>query len=634
MNTEQILEFHEIKRKLIEFAHTEHAKQKIQELTPYLSQAKAEAALRDTTEGKKIIEIWGNPPADTLQGAWEWMQTAKMGGCLTPEELEAIGSTLTAVKRMKDYLNRSKGQEISLSYYEENLEPMEDIRTEISSKIRHGSVDDHASPLLENLRRCLAVLEEKMRAKAEQLMRVKKSYMADNFITMRSGHVCVPVKKEYKNKIPGAVLDKSATGNTLFIEPATVTVLFEELQSKKIEESNEELRILYSLTDLLADKEEVMEQNFRMMEKLDFIFAKAKLSMEYKGTSPSLNTKRYISLEKGRHPLMNPEINVPLDFYIGKDIQGVVITGPNTGGKTVAIKTVALNCLMAQCGLHVACEAADICMNDWILCDIGDGQNLTENLSTFSAHITNVLDILRKASKDSLVIMDELGSGTDPTEGMGIAVAILEELRRSQALFLVTTHYPEVKQYAKQTEGILNARMSFDKESLKPLYQLVLGEAGESCAFHIAQRLGMPKRMLERAKRAAYHQELLGEKQEAWQQDNSRKMKNKKNYIKKKPSPAGENLTSKFKRGDSVMVYPDKKIGIVCTPVNERGVLQVQMPEKKIWINHKRVKLHVAAEQLYPEDYDFSIIFDTVENRKIRHDMERKYVEGKEIITY
>ena len=178
----------------------------------------------------------------------------------------------------------------------------------------------------------------------------------------------------------------------------------------------------------------------------------------------------------------------------------------------------------------------------------------------------------------------------DTTEGMGIAVAILEELRRSQALFLVTTHYPEVKQYAEQTEGILNARMSFDKESLKPLYQLVLGGAGESCAFHIAQRLGMPKRLLERAQRVAYHQELLGEKQEACQQDSSGKMADKKNYVKKKPSPVGENLTSKFKRGDRVMVYP--------------------------------------------EDYDFSIIFDTVENRKIRHDMERKYVEGKEIITY
>lgn len=595
MNTEQTLEFHEIKRKLTEFAHTERAKQQIQELTPYLSQTKAEAALRDTTEGKKIIELIGNPPADTLQGVWEWMQTAKMGGCLTPEELESIGNTLTAVKRMKDYLRRSKGQEISLSYYEENLDPMEDIRAEISSKIRNGSVDDHASPLLENLRRNLVILGEKMRIKAEQLMRTKKSYMADNFTTIRNGHVCVPVKKEYKNKVPGTMLDKSATGNTLFIEPSAVAALFEEQQSKKIEESNEELRILYALTDMLADKEEVMKQNFRMMEKLDFIFAKAKLSIEYGGTCPALNTERYISLEKGRHPLMNPKTNIPLDFHIGNGVQGVVITGPNTGGKTVAIKTVALNCLMAQCGLHVACKTADICMNDWILCDIGDGQNLTENLSTFSAHMTNVLDILRKANEESLVIMDELGSGTDPTE------------------------------------GIINARMTFDKESLKPLYQLVLGEAGESCAFPIAQRLGMPERMLEYAKRAAYHQELHGEKQESLQRNRSRKKENKKNYVKKKPSPTGENLTLKLKRGDSVMVYPDKKIGIVCTPINERGVLQVQMQEKKIWINHKRVKLHVAAEKLYPEDYDFSIVFDTVENRKIRHDMERKYVEGKEL---
>lgn len=625
MNTEQTLEFHEIKRKLTAFAHTEHAKQQIQELTPYVSLTKAEAALRDTTEGKKMIETWGNPPADTLQGVWEWMHTAKMGGCLTPEELEGVRNTLTAVKRMKDYLRRCKGCEISLPYYEENLEPMEEIRNEISSKIRYGSVDDHASPLLENLRRNIVTLEEKMRTKAEQLIRVKKSYMADYFTTIRNGHVCVPVKKEYRNKVPGAVLDKSATGNTLFMEPSSVSVLFEELQSKKIEESNEELRILYILTDMLADKEEIMKQNFRIMEKLDFIFAKAKLSMEYQGICPSLNTEHYISLEKGRHPLMDPEINVPLDFQIGKDVQGVVITGPNTGGKTIAIKTVALNCLMAQCGLHVACKKADICMNDWILCDIGDGQNLTENLSTFSAHITNVLDILEKAGEESLVIMDELGSGTDPTEGMGIAVAILEELLRSKALFLVTTHYPEVKQYAEHTKGILNARMTFDKESLKPLYQLVLGEAGESCAFHIAQRLGMPERMLKRAKRAAYEGELLGKEEEL-------DVAVTKKHTKKKSSSGNENLTSKFKRGDSVMVYPDKKIGIVCTPINERGVLQIQMPGKKIWINHKRVKLHVAAEQLYPKDYDFSIVFDTVENRKIRHDMERKYVEGRELM--
>jgi len=306
---------------------------------------------------------------------------------------------------------------------------------------------------------------------------------------------------------------------------------------------------------------------------------------------------------------------------------------------------VALNCMLAQCGLHVSCKEAAVCMNSNYLCDIGDGQNLSENLSTFSAHITNVLDILCRVNDQSLVLMDELGSGTDPLEGMGIAVAILEELKKSGALFLVTTHYPEVKVYAEQTEGIVNARMTFDKENLKPTYQMVIGEAGESCAFHIARRLGMPAWMLKRAEAAAYggqqKESVSREKRFDDFFDEEKSSKNRSvvtdekyekefspRIVKKKKPAVKKAKEREFRIGDSVMIYPDKKIGIVCQPENEKGVLQVQMPNKKIWINHKRVKLHVRAEELYPENYDFSIIFDSVETRKLRHDMERKHMEG------
>lgn len=276
-------------------------------------------------------------------------------------------------------------------------------------------------------------------------------------------------------------------------------------------------------------------------------------------------------------------------------------------------------------------------MNSNFLCDIGDGQNLSENLSTFSAHITNVLDILQQVNRDSLVIMDELGSGTDPAEGMGIAIAILEELRKSGAIFLVTTHYPEVKQYAQQTEHIVNARMTFDRESLQPLYQLVIGEAGESCAFYIAGRLGMPETMLRVAAKAAYGNDETGCENEKMKEmeifsQNHLQRQRASGLKKEKTAPTANRLSEKFHRGDSVMIYPDKKIAIVCQPINEKGVLQVQLPSRKIWINHKRVKLQVAATELYPEDYDFSIIFDTVANRKLRHDMGRKYVEGQIIL--
>ncbi|MFW5672575.1 MAG: MutS-related protein [Acetivibrio ethanolgignens] len=298
---------------------------------------------------------------------------------------------------------------------------------------------------------------------------------------------------------------------------------------------------------------------------------------------PSINTERRLVLKDARHPLMEKTVNVPLQFEIGEKVRGIIITGPNTGGKTVAIKTVMLNCMMAQCGLHVTCKEADICMNNSYLCDIGDGQNIAENLSTFSAHIKNVLEVLGEVNKDSFVIMDELGSGTDPTEGMGIAIAILEELRKSGAIFLVTTHYPEVKEYADKAKDIINARMTFDKETLRPTYQMVIGEAGESCAFYIADRLGMPNEMLKTAIKAAYGEGAV-ENYQFQEKDIIIGKRNTHKISKMKKQKKSMELITNYRRGDSVMVYPDKKIGIVCEPMNEKGVLRVQLPDKKIWI--------------------------------------------------
>ena len=285
--------------------------------------------------------------------------------------------------------------------------------------------------------------------------------------------------------MPGSVVEQSSTGATLFIEPETVANLREELEIYRIEEDAEERKILYTLTNMTAEREAELMEDIRVIQKLDFMFAKGKLSLEMDAVEPKINLEQYMELKGARHPMLEKESCVPLDFQIGRGIRGVIITGPNTGGKTVAIKTVALMSAMACSGLHVPCREADICMQNQILCDIGDGQNISDNLSTFSAHIKNVLDILKRVRPDSLVIMDELGSGTDPQEGMGIAISILEELRRSGALFLVTTHYPEVKEYADRYGDVQNARMEFDRDSLKPLYRLKVGEAGgELCPVY------------------------------------------------------------------------------------------------------------------------------------------------------
>ena len=628
-DTEALLEFNKIKEIWKELALTEWARKQIDEAGPLMEETKVRARLRETTEAKKMMEAYGQPPLVSLEGVKEWMKTAE-SGCLTPEQLEGVERALAAVSRMKQYLNRGKAAGISMAWYEENLDSCEELRTSIHEQIRNGRVDDNASKLLKSCRMDMEREERAMREKADAAIRANKAYMADSFSTMRNGRMCIPVKAEFKNRIKGTVIGQSATGSTVFLEPASAARHAEALELLKIQEENEVSRILYVLTGLVYDCQEIMEQNVRTMEKLDFMFSRGKLSFRYDGTEPSINLDRKIVLKDGRHPLMEKEVSVPLQFSVGEGVNGIVITGPNTGGKTVAIKTVALNCMMAQSGLHTACREADICMNSNFLCDIGDGQSLSENLSTFSAHIANVLDILKKAGKDSLVIMDELGSGTDPAEGMGIAVAILEELKKSGALFLVTTHYPEVKQYADRTPGILNARMTFDKESLKPTYQLVIGEVGESCAFYIAGKMGMPEEMLKNAARAAYGSEELPEALKSQISENSL-AKERTGGIRKAKKTAGTGAKApKYQLGDSVMVLPDKKIGIVCQPENEKGVLRVQLPGKKIYINHKRVKLHVPADRLYPEDYDFSIIFDTVENRKLRHQVERgKMIEGE-----
>ncbi len=631
MNIDKQIEFDKIKEMWKGLAVTDKAKEIIEETGCYLAESELRKQMRDTTNSRILIERSGTPPLQNVAEAKEILTIAGKGECLTPYQLERVEKVLVAVRRLKDYLDRGKTDNNPLAYYEENLVAVETLREEISRQIRNGAVDDYASKELRQIRSDIVRCEEQMKQKAEQVMRANKECMADNFCTTRSGRICVPVKKEYKFKIPGSVIDRSATGNTFFIEPAGVAKYYEELQLLRINEENEVCRILYTLTAMVAEAVTVMNENIRMMEKLDFIFSKGKLSIDLDAVEPMINTERRIVLTDARHPLMDKKINVPLQFEIGKQARGIIITGPNTGGKTVAIKTVMLCCIMAQCGLHVTCTSADICMNSGYLCDIGDGQDIAENLSTFSAHIKNVLEVLGEVNRDSLVIMDELGSGTDPAEGMGIAVAILEELRRSECLFLATTHYPEVKEYAEKTQDIINARMTFDKETLCPTYQMVIGEAGESCAFYIADRLGMPNEMLKTAIRAAYGETAVSAYR--FQKEDTVIQKQGQHKISKtKKVSSGTDLGTKYRLGDSVMVYPDKKIGIVCVPVNEKGVLRIQLQNKKIWINHKRVKLLVAAAQLYPADYDFSIIFETVENRKLRHDMERKYTE--ETISY
>lgn len=566
MYIEKQIEFDKIKELWKNLTVTDEAKTMVDQTACYMSEGALRKQLRDTTDSRFLIERLGTPPLQNVAEAKEILTVAEKGDCLTPYQLERVEKVLVAVQRLKDYLTRGKMYDNSLAYYEENLYAAQTLREEISRQIRNGAVDDYASKELKQVRSDILRCEEQMKQKAEQIMRTNKECMADTYCTARNGRICIPVKKEYKFKISGSVIDKSATGNTFFIEPTGVGKYYEELQLLRIGEENEVYRILYALTAMVAEMVPVMNENIRMMEKLDFIFSKGKLSIDLDAVEPTINTERRIVLTGARHPLMDKRTNVPLQFEIGRQARGIIITGPNTGGKTVAIKTVMLCCIMAQCGLHVTCTAADICMNSGYLCDIGDGQDIAENLSTFSAHIKNVLEVLGEVNQDSLVIMDEMGSGTDPAEGMGIAIAILEELRKSECLFLVTTHYPEVKEYVKKTQDIINAKMTFDRETLQPTYRMVIGEAGESCAFYIANRLGMPNEMLKTAIRAAYGEAAV-EDYSFQKEDTVLARQSAHKISRAKSTSPRKDLGAKYRRGDSVIIYPDKKTpnSFICT---------------------------------------------------------------------
>ncbi|MFV0341948.1 MAG: endonuclease MutS2 [Anaerocolumna sp.] len=639
--TTQILEFDHIKSLLCQNAMSEPAKENLSNLMPYLSLSEVVFKQRETSDAKIILESMGTPPLPSMKDIDKYIDYAEKGSMLTCEQLLFIAQYITSCKRVKNYLKKAQSINDSIATYGESIIDLTALSDEINICIRGNQVEDSASPLLKDVRRKLENIRADIKTRLNAMLRSKKEWFSESFVSSRGGHYVLPVKKEYKHQVNGSTLDISSTGSTYFIVPNSVLKLEEELNLLQIAEENEVRKILYTLTAMVYEEKSAICLNMEAITVLDIIFAKAKLSIDLKGIAPEMIKERSIQIINGRHPLIKPSECVPLNFTLGDGKKGVVITGPNTGGKTVSIKTVGLFALMAQCGLHLPCDEAKLCLFNEVFCDIGDGQSISENLSTFSSHISNIINILNYSDSESLIILDELGSGTDPLEGMGIAISILEELKEKNCLFLATTHYPEVKEYANRSETLVNARMAFDKVSLKPLYRLEIGEAGESCALYIAKRLGLPKRMLERAYEEAYSRSIGVTSREM---DPS--IFNDTNTTSDKSSPkslqsilietkdkTSVNKGSKFQIGDSVLVYPQKKIGIVYKTANEKGEIGVQIKKEKYLFSHKRLKLKASREDLYPPDYDFSIIFDSVATRKARHDMGRKH-DPNLIISY
>jgi len=616
----EALEFPFILEKLKTYAVSTQACERLAELAPSNRETVCRQKMAETTAARCVLDSLGSPPLPMMAGLDDLIPLSVAGAMLTPESLTAVAQFAAGCKRMSTYLQRAQAHSAALASYGGEIRALETLRQNIELSVDEERVLDDASPELRRLRRKKEFTEGRVRDKLNQVMQSRKQYLADGYVTQRNGRYVLPVQKRYQNQFGGAVVDTSASGNTVFMEPNSVSELQAELNALCVEEEAEARRILYGLSAEVAQQADEIRHNMGLMVSLDVLFAKAKFSAALQAGPVEIGGRRELRILRGRHPLLAPELCVPLDFELSAPNSGVIVTGPNTGGKTVALKTVGLLTLMAQCGLHIPCaENSYIAMQDAVCCDIGDSQSLSQNLSTFSGHMNHVIQILAEASRDSLVLLDELGSGTDPAEGMGIAIAVLEELRQRGCMFLVTTHYPQVKTYANTAEGVQSARMAFDPETLAPQYRLEMGKSGESCALQIARKLGLPEPLLQRA----YHEVYGGNA--PTQTNTSEYQPPQSKLVRAEPAAAERDPSHAFAMGDSVLVLPGRETGIVYRPADENGNVIVQVKGVKQSVRHTRIRLRVPATELYPPDYDFSVIFDTVENRKASRILGKRY---------
>ncbi|MBN8236011.1 endonuclease MutS2 [Halobacillus kuroshimensis] len=625
--TFQVLEYHEILNRTAEHAHTELGKQTIIESRPIQDQRRLERMHEEVEEAKAILATQSRVPLHTLTDIQGMLEQGKKGLYLQPRQLMVLLSFLDHCTKLKRFM---KGQQLiapRIAFYAESMTELTSLEEDIASAIRHARVDDHASKELAKIRRKREKKTEEIKERMNSLAKKYAPIMQEARPMDKGGRWTLPVKREQRSKMKGTVLDQSASGATLFVEPKEVTRLQEERQLLTFSEEQEVEQILYTLTGAVLEHEQDLSIAVETMHQYDVLFAKAKYS-RLTGAHTPVFTDHELKINQGRHPMLG-EKAVPLTLHMNEGEQALLITGPNTGGKTVTLKTVGLFCLMAQTGLHIPAEPGSLLpLYQSIYVDIGDGQSIEENLSTFSSRLTNLIDILQKANDHSLLLLDEIGSGTEPGEGMGLATAILDQLAAKGSDILATTHYSEMKAYAKEKAGFINGAMAFDLETLKPTYQLQTGTAGESQAFDIAYKLGLHPDILNHAHRITYKEEASYKLEEEQRKHSSYASQVAVNRYKKNRKRNDSKQPPSFKMGDNVQVPDSDAAGIVYTGPDARGNYVVQVKGEKKTYNHKRLKLHIPAEELYPEDYDFDIIFKSKEYRKIDKMMNRKYVEG------
>lgn len=503
------LEFNKILDELDSHCNTYIGKSKVFDIKPFKNKDDVERALSETSLALQLIYRKGNPPIEEFNNIDIYIKNLYSNNFLSAKALLDVATVLKMSRTLKDYFFEDETFDLSsfsiLSDYFSGLYSNLNVENKIfDSIIDENNIADNASKVLSVLRRNRKKLEQDVKDKLSNFIHSSaySKYIMDSIITIRNDRFVIPVKEEAKDKINGSILDISASGSTVYIEPSAIYELNNKINNIKTEENIEIEKILRNLSILLFPLADNLSNDVEIIGSLDFIFAKAKYSKKINGVQPIINDTKYINLISARHPLIDPEKVVPIDIHIGDDYTSLLITGPNTGGKTATLKTTGLLSIMALCGMHIpAKEGSSIYVFDNVFADIGDEQSIQESLSTFSSHMITIIDILHQATSNSLILLDELGSGTDPVEGASLAISILEDFHNKGALTLATTHYPELKNYALVTEDFENASSDFDVEHLKPTYKLLIGVPGKSNAFAISKNLGLPEYILSNAEK-------------------------------------------------------------------------------------------------------------------------------------
>ncbi len=637
--TLELLEYNIITEQLADFARTEAGKERLLELRPETNPLRIEKRLAETSEARAIVDTRSAIPIHSLVGVDAAFILLDKGGVLSPTQCETVSGFIGECRKLKTFMQGMAEMAPVLSGWASAIDPLAAVQEEIAAKIACGEIDSGASPVLLRLTRAMQKTDERIKSRIEGVIRDldQKHLLQETHVSQRNGRYVVAVKSAQWRSVPGAARDRSASGSTVFIEPEAVRLLQDELDQQKLAAELERERILSEISAMLAEHRQALDINKECVIAYDVIIAKGKLSRSMSGIPAALRKDDRVVIKGGRHPLIG-EKAVPLDFQLPDHVRGLIITGPNTGGKTVVLKTVGLFAAMTQAGLHIPAQKGTSCgVFADIQADIGDGQSLTQNLSTFSAHMTTISEVLKSAGPRVLVLLDEMGSGTDPAEGMGLAAAILEELYGRGAMILATTHFVEIKRFGDHQRGFINGAMGFDLATLSPRYQLTIGSCGQSHGLHIAERLGLPGTIIARA-RAIVGQEVEPEQI---------KETNGVHFIPadKEPPPekvvntssaeatslmASKNIDKAFEAleaeedthfsvGDAVSIAFLNDIGIIVAGEDRKGEYVVQIHGKRVTIGKKRLKLYIPGEELYPEGYNLDIVTKSKTHRKLEN---------------